>query len=148
MSEAPMVLPLPRKALHALAALIDIAYYARPTPVPLKAFAARHGLPPRHLEAVMQRLVRAGILTSTRGPRGGYALARERRRITLAEVVAIAGAEENEALPYEAALRRALDPAQKATRDVLNGLTLEDLVQAAQDEGLVGADENAMDFTI
>lgn len=150
MSAAPSlsVLPLPRKALHALAALIDIAYYARPGPVPLKAFAARHGLPPRHLEAVMQRLVRAGILTSARGPRGGYALARERRRITVADVVAAAGIEDGESLPYEAALRRALAPAESATHKVLEQLTLQDLVETAEREGLLGAGEEAMDFTI
>src|SRR3954451_14566940 len=44
--------------------------------------AARHNLPPRHLETVLQALVRLGILKGVRGPRGGYELARERRRIT------------------------------------------------------------------
>jgi len=36
---------------------------------------------------VMQALVRAGILKGVRGPRGGYRLARERRRITAGEIV-------------------------------------------------------------
>jgi Rrf2 family protein len=53
----------------------------------------------RYLEQVMQQLVRAGILKGVRGPRGGYRLARERRRISIGDVVRIAmsfdDAEEN-----------------------------------------------------
>ena len=56
-------------------------------PVAAKALAARHNLPPRHLETVLQALVRQGILKGVRGPRGGYELARERRRITAGDIV-------------------------------------------------------------
>ena len=59
----------------------------RPTPVAAKALAARHRLPPRHLETLLQGLVQAKILKGVRGPRGGYELARERRKITLGEIV-------------------------------------------------------------
>ena len=41
------------------------------------------------LEQVLQQLVRADILRGVRGPRGGYRLARERRRISLGEVVRV-----------------------------------------------------------
>ena len=73
---------LPRKGALAIAAVIDIAMNARGRPVAAKALASRHRLPPRHLEPVLQALVRHGILKGTRGPRGGYELAREQRRIT------------------------------------------------------------------
>ena len=56
-----------------------------------KALAARHSLPARHLEPVLQALVRMGILKGIRGPRGGYELARERRRITADEILRAAG---------------------------------------------------------
>ena len=49
----------------------------------------RQGIPRRYLEQVLQQLVRAGILTGVRGPRGGYRLARERRRITVGEIVRV-----------------------------------------------------------
>ena len=67
-----------RKGLLAIAAVIDVAINARARPVSAKALAARHRLPPRHLEPVLQALVRDGILKGIRGPHGGYELGRER----------------------------------------------------------------------
>ena len=78
---------LSRRSLLAIVAVVDIALHARPLPVPAKLLAARHHLPPRHLETMLQALVRAGILKGMRGPRGGYELARERRKITAGEIV-------------------------------------------------------------
>ena len=42
-----------------------------------------------YLEQVLQELVRKGILSGQRGPRGGYRLARERRRIAIGEIVRV-----------------------------------------------------------
>ncbi len=61
-----------------------------PEPVQAKEITARQGVPQRYLEQVMQQLVRAGILKGVRGPRGGYRLARERRRISVGDVVRVA----------------------------------------------------------
>ena len=79
------------KGILAIAAVIDIALHARSGPVAAKALATRHRLPPRHLEPVLHALVRHGILKGTRGPRGGYELAREQRRITADEILRAAG---------------------------------------------------------
>ena len=76
-----------RRNLMAVAAVVDVALHARGKPVPAKALAARHGLAPRHLETLLQELVRASILKGTRGPMGGYELARERRRISAGDIV-------------------------------------------------------------
>src|ERR1700749_2285738 len=84
------MLKLSRKTLLALEAVIDIAFNARPEPVQAKEITARQGVPQRYLEQVMQQLVRAGILKGVRGPRGGYRLARERRRISVGDVVRVA----------------------------------------------------------
>ena len=82
---------LPRKGILAIAAVIDIALHARGRPVAARALATRHRLPPRHLEPVLQALVRHGILKGIRGPRGGYELAREQRRITADDILRAAG---------------------------------------------------------
>jgi Rrf2 family protein len=57
--------------------------------------AGFYELPTAYLNRQLQALVRAGILTSTSGPRGGFRLAREPRHITLLDVVtAIEGGQE------------------------------------------------------
>src|SRR6516165_4214921 len=78
---------LPRKSILAIAAVTDIALNSRSRPVAAKDLASRHRLPPRHLEPVLQALVREGILKGVRGPHGGYKLAREARRITAADIL-------------------------------------------------------------
>src|SRR5690606_27662506 len=60
-------------------------------PVSAKALASRHGLPPRHLEPVLQALVHEGILRGVRGPRGGYELGRNTDSITANEILRAAG---------------------------------------------------------
>src|SRR5438105_2114192 len=82
---------LPRKGVLAIAAVIDIALHARGRPVAAKSLANRRRLPPRHLEPVLQALVRQGILKGIRGPRGGYELARDQSRITADEILRAAG---------------------------------------------------------
>ena len=71
---------LSRRSVLAIAAVVDVALHSRSAPVAAKALAARHKLPSRHLETLLQGLVHAKILKGVRGPRGGYELARERRR--------------------------------------------------------------------
>src|SRR3954454_15405887 len=91
---------LPRKGLLAIAAVIDVALNARERPVSARRLAARHNLPPRHLEQVLQALVHEGIFHGIRGPRGGYELARERERISVADILRVAGSvEDGEAAP-------------------------------------------------
>src|SRR6201996_291842 len=78
---------LPRKSILAIAAVVDIALHAHSRPVAAKALAQRHQLPPRHLEPVLQALVREGILKGIRGPGGGYELASEPRDITAEQIL-------------------------------------------------------------
>ena len=90
------MLTLSRKSLLALEAVVDVALHARPDPVQAREITKRQGVPQRYLEQVMQALVRANILRGVRGPRGGYRLARERRRISVKEVITVIEALESE----------------------------------------------------
>ena len=101
---------LDRRSVLALAAVVDIAIHARPQPVAAKLLAARLDLPPRHLETLLQALVRAEILKGVRGPRGGYELARERRRITAAEVVSAIKSDGEEDAPRNAFVENVIQP--------------------------------------
>ena len=77
------------RALLALDLVLDIAFHAgRGGEVTGAAeVAERLGAARRGIEPVLQALVRAGILDSLRGPRGGYRMARAPRDVSLAEVV-------------------------------------------------------------
>ena len=88
------MLRLSKKMLFAIEAVVDIAYHAGGQPVQSSEITRRQGIPKRYLEQVLQRLVRSNILTGVRGPRGGYTLARERRRVSVGEIVRIVRAME------------------------------------------------------
>jgi Rrf2 family protein len=129
---------LPRKGILAIAAVIDIALNAHGRPVAAKALANRHHLPPRHLEPVLQALVRHGILKGIRGPRGGYELARERHRITADDILRAAGSEEpGEPRSVDSALlskvvEPALAQAELAFSTALARINVEELTHTAE----------------
>jgi len=148
---------LPRRSLLAIAAVVDIAYHARPAPIAAKALSARHGLPPRHLETLLQVLVRAGILKGVRGPRGGYELARERRRITVADIVRAASqsnaADKDENGGESSALVRdvvvpAIEKASEIFLEKLQEITVDDLCRDAQARRVFGEATASYDFSI
>ena len=149
---------LSRKTMLALEAVIDIAYNARPEPVQAKEITARQGVPQRYLEQVMQQLVRAGILKGVRGPRGGYRLARERRRISVGDVVRIAMSlddnEENFDGGSELGKRVVVPLVASLQEEVMKKLaeiTIEDICKRARASGLdVGPAEgpDTADFII
>lgn len=55
--------------------------------VPTATLAAAFDLPAHYLNKFLQALTRAGVLTSSAGPRGGFRLARRPEQITLLDVV-------------------------------------------------------------
>jgi Rrf2 family protein len=134
-----LIMPLlPRKNILAIVAVTDIALNARKRPVAARALAARHRLPPRLLEPVLQALVRHGILRGTRGPHGGYALARDQRRITADEILRAARSVEHEvesASPDFPLLREVIAPAlahaENAFSDALARISVEELALSA-----------------
>lgn len=151
---------LSRRSLFAVAAVVDVALHARPVPVTAKALADRHALPPRHLETVLQALVRSGILKGVRGPRGGYELVRERRRISVADIVRAAQSGPDEPDSPERPRRGRADAASALVQDVvtpavaaageaylheLDKITVEDLCRRA-DTGRTNS--HPVDFTI
>jgi Rrf2 family protein len=147
---------LSRRSLLAIAAVVDIALHARPTPVAAKMLAGRHNLPPRHLETVLQALVRAGVLKGVRGPRGGYELARERRRITAGEIVraamTVTGEESLPPLPASRLVDQVVAPlvtrATGAFLATLDAVTIEDLCRQADERRVFGGIPASADFTI
>ena len=55
--------------------------------LPAAKLAEYHGVPPAYLAKHLQALARAGVLETTKGPRGGYRLARPATKISVLDVV-------------------------------------------------------------
>ena len=115
---------LSRRSVLAIAAVVDIALHSRSAPVAAKALAARHKLPSRHLETLLQGLVHAKILKGLRGPRGGYELVRERRRITVGEIVrtamSLSTADPEDLGANSILLERVIDPAVRKAGEIFS----------------------------
>ena len=130
---------LSRKGVLAIAAVIDVALNSGVRPVSAKALASRHGLPPRHLEPVLQALVHDGILRGVRGPRGGYELGRAAESITANEILRAAGTVDDSAMSRLPGSRLvgdivmpALSEAERAFAVALTTIHLDELVKRAE----------------
>ncbi|MFF3003487.1 RrF2 family transcriptional regulator [Kitasatospora sp. NPDC057940] len=66
---------------------LTLAWLDSEQPVPTARLAAWFDLPPAYLTKRLQALVRAGILSSTPGSKGGFRLGRRPEKITLMDVV-------------------------------------------------------------
>ncbi len=151
------MLRLSKKLLFAIEAVVDIAYHAGNEPVRSIEISERQGIPRRYLEQVLQQLVHHGILAGQRGPRGGYRLARERRRVSIGEIIRIVRK-----------LERTNDPANepdgseigvKVVRPIwiemqlemmarFDNITIEDLCERARDKGVTSELKPVHDFSI
>ena len=127
-----------RKGVLAIAAVIDVAINAQGRPVSAKALAVRHKLPPRHLEPVLQALVREGILRGVRGPHGGYELARERRLVSADDILRAVNASEDAdqpQLPHSALANEVVKPAlveaERSFSSALAGISVEAMAKRA-----------------
>src|SRR5437016_14153893 len=139
----------PRKGVLAIAAVIDIALNARGRPVAAKSLAHRHRLPPRHLEPVLQALVHHGILKGVRGPRGGYELARDRRRISLDEIIGAVPQQEDDAAASSTLIGSVVSPAiavaERAFSTARAQITMDDVARRAQEIDPSGLDPGGID---
>lgn len=78
---------LSNKGRYGVRAIFDIAFHSAGKATQIKDISRRQSIPPRFLEQIFQDLKRAGLVTSKRGPRGGYALATEPDAIRLGDIV-------------------------------------------------------------
>ena len=129
-----------RRIVLALSAVVDVGLHGRGRPVAAKALAARLRLAPRHLEPILQDLVRAMILKGTRGPHGGYELARERRRISAGDVVravepADVASDPRPGRRLEDVIEPVLAAAHRAFLTELDEITIESLCRDAEAQG-------------
>jgi Rrf2 family transcriptional regulator, iron-sulfur cluster assembly transcription factor len=78
---------LSNKGRYGVRALFDLAFHGGGAAAQIREIAERQSIPPRFLEQIFQDLRRAGLVSSKRGPRGGYQLTRPPREITLGDII-------------------------------------------------------------
>ena len=78
---------LSTRSRYGLRAMLVLAMHGGEDPVMTKVIAEKQNLPATYLEQLMLALRKAGLVNATRGARGGYVLAREPERISLAQII-------------------------------------------------------------
>lgn len=78
---------LTTKGRYAVTAMLDLAIHQGQGPIALADIAQRQGISLSYLEQLFAKLRRRGLVTSVRGPGGGYNLARQASEIHVAEVI-------------------------------------------------------------
>lgn len=78
---------LSTKGRFAVTAMIDVGLRDNAGPVSLAEIAARHQISLSYLEQLFSKLRQCGLVESTRGPGGGYSLARRAELITVADII-------------------------------------------------------------
>jgi Rrf2 family protein len=81
------LLRLSKKADYALMAVRHLALTSGPSSASAREIAEQYDIPIELMAKVLQRLVRAGLLISTQGTRGGYTLSRPAVTISVADVI-------------------------------------------------------------
>ena len=131
---------LSKKSRYGLRALIDLAVNSRTEQVSLGSIAQRNDISAQYLEHVFSGLRKAHIVKSIKGSQGGYFLEKAPELITVAEIVeALEGsyyleAEEGDMSglrgDQEAIQHLIIDRINEKNREILEDITLKDLVEA------------------
>jgi len=143
--------------MYAIEAVLDIAYHAGAEPVQSREITRRQDIPRRYLEQALQHLVRQRILVGVRGPRGGYRLARERRRISIGDIVRVvrdmeANSNLIEETPGSELGQQVVRPLwvelQNDVMERLDNMTVDDLCSRANQAGISSEGRENLNFNI
>jgi len=78
---------LTTKGRYAVTAMLDLALHAERGPISLADISKRQDISLSYLEQLFSRLRQSGLVSSVRGPGGGYRLARSGDDICVAEII-------------------------------------------------------------
>ena len=136
---------LSTKGRYAARAMLDLAFHYGEGPILLKDIARRQQISERYLEHLITPIKVAGLVTSMRGARGGFTLAKPPSQIRLSEIIQIM---EGSIAPVECVddpkvcsradfcvTRDIWTEMQKAMSGILESTTLQDLVQRQREKG-------------
>ena len=136
---------------YAIEAVLYIAYNSTGNCVSSKEIAEKQKMLPRYLEQIMQKLVRVGLLKGVRGPAGGYLLAREKRRITIADICRAMHEEEpvQSSTPLgDKIVMPLIKKFQESIIKQMEEVTISELCQQAAEKNIRKSSKETNNFTI
>ncbi len=145
-----------KKIIYAIEAVIDIAYHTGEDPIQNIDIAKRQGIPKRYLEQTLQSLVRCNILVGSRGPKGGYRLAKEKRKIKISDIIfSVQNTKEDnkknklsESEISEKIINPMLSEISKNSLKKLESISIEDICIKARKLKISSNIKNKIDFVI
>lgn len=144
-----------KRIIYAIEAVIDIALNSGVNPVQNISIAKRQGIPKRYLEQTLQTLVKNNILVASRGPNGGYRLAKERRKIMVSDIISSVSSSSSSDLKdfYNTQISKFLiEPlitkVTKKSFELLNNISVEDIYKLATTSKNQNLKKKKVDFVI
>jgi len=144
-----------KRIIYAIEAVIDIALNSGVNPVQNISIAKRQGIPKRYLEQTLQTLVKNNILVASRGPNGGYRLAKERRKIMVSDIISSVSSSSSSDLKdfYNTQISKFLtEPlitkVTKKSFELLNNISVEDIYKLANTSKNQNLKKKKVDFVI
>ena len=136
------VMKISARTEYACVAMLELAAnYGADEPIPIRAIAARHGVPDRFLVQILLQLKAAGLVASTRGAAGGYHLIRPPEDVSLGQVMGVIegststtkGPSASPDSPAVKVLMKAWQDVASEVGEILGGITFAELVDRAKE---------------
>lgn len=134
---------LSTRTRYAVRAMIELAQNEASRPLQLKVIAERQDISVKYLEQLMAILRAAGLIRSVRGSKGGYVLSKAASQIRLSDILhclegpvrTVECVEDSQSCvrAAECAARQVWIKVQKAIDEVMQSITLQDVVDMARD---------------
>ena len=143
---------IPKRIIYAIEAVLDIALNSGLEPIRNESIAKRQGIPKRYLEQTLQTLVKNRVLVASRGPKGGYRLAKERRKIKISDIILSIAKTHDKELCFKSKLsnnviKPLLNELNETCYKKLEQVTVEDIYSKIKKNAKKNKKEN-LDFVI
>lgn len=147
---------LTTKGRYAVTAMLDLALRYDKGAVTLADIAKRQGISLSYLEQLFAKLRRSGLVDSVRGPGGGYNLAMEPNKISVAEIIVAinenidatrCGGEKNCHGDETCLTHQLWEDLSTRIHEFLSGITLGDLVTKPHVQEVASRQEGRMQAT-
>lgn len=135
---------LPTKTTYGVRAMCDLAMHFGQGPVSAADISKREDISLEYLEQLLNRLKRQGLVSTIRGPKGGYVLSRKPDKIKILEIVEALGNSVNPVFCLSESNVKKCNRLDRCvtrvlwkqladkTKEILDGTSLKDLCREAE----------------